>query len=102
MIDKSNMTKLAHLLKHNVQRMQWMNTNENQDVASLNVLLDLLNSKDPGMFKQLFVEKDMLLKSHWVEKLGGKSKVEASAMKGVLIVQVSESGLKMKKIFWAS
>ena len=101
MIDKSNMTKLAHLLKHNVQRMQWMNTNENQDVASLNVLLDLLNSKDPGMFKQLFVEKDMLLKSHWVEKLGGKSKVEASARMSNILLG-AESGLKMKKIFWAS
>ena len=99
MIDKSNMTKLAHLLKHNVRSMQWLKTNENQDVASLNVLLDLLDSKDPGMFKKLFVEKDLLLKSHWVEKLGGKSKVEASAIKVARTSIVSlwaELGLKMR------
>ena len=99
MIDKSNMTKLAHLLKHNVRSMQWLETNENQDVASLNVLLDLLNSKDPGMFKFLLVKKDLLLKSHWVEKLGGKSKVEASATKRTSdVLLVAETGLKMRKL----
>ena len=101
MINKSNMTKLAHLLKHNVRSMQWLETNENQDVASLNVLLDLLNSKDPGMFKFLLVKKDLLLKSHWVEKLGGKSKVEASAKKLSArtsnVCLFADSGLK---IFW--
>ena len=52
---------------------------ENQNEALLNAILDLLDSKDPGVFGQLAVQKEFLLK--WVKKLGGRLKVEENSLK---------------------
>ena len=49
---------------------------ENQDEAPSNTILD---SKDPGVFGQLAVQKEFLLK--WVKKLGGRLKVEENSLK---------------------
>ena len=73
-------TNLKDLLKHQVTYMNLeMNEEdqENQEVAPINAILDLLGSKDRGLFESFILPKELLLKSHWLERLGGRVKVEA-------------------------
>ena len=91
MIDQNiDLSKLQNLLKNHVYLMHWhidMFSVEDQDVAPLNAILDQLDgreygqscnletSEDHGMFSQLSLPKELLLKSHWVERLGGKEEL---------------------------
>ena len=82
---------------------------EDQDVAPLNAILDQLhgryygqscdlkNAEDLGVFLQLSLPKQLLLKSHWVERLGGKEKVDEFGSHDRLanLYQDHESGLRM-------
>ena len=58
---------------------------EKQEVAPLNAMLDLQDGKDNGVFEGFAVPKILLLKSNWVERLGGKAKVEESGGDGNVI-----------------
>ena len=50
---------------------------ESQEVSPINAILDLLGSGNHGAFLLLGLPIELLLKSHWVERLGGRGKVEA-------------------------
>ena len=90
MIDKNiDTTKLKDLLKHHVSTMILDVDDEDvetQDVAPVNAILELLGGQncdmlpsDVGhdrMFTGLMLTKELLLKSHWVERLGGRRKVD--------------------------
>ena len=41
-----------------------------------NAILDLLGSSNPGVFRGFELHQDMLLKTDWVDRLGGEAKVE--------------------------
>ena len=67
-------------------------------MAPLNAILDLLGSKGNGNFDALHVSKNLLLKSNWVGRLGGKAMVEARY--GDLInIFKTRTGLKMLDAF---
>ena len=51
---------------------------EEQEVTPLNAILDLQDGNDNGVFGALAVPKNLLLKSKWVERLGGRAKLETS------------------------
>ena len=85
MIDqKINLKKLAC----SVDFLDWdmmSEDSEKQEVAPLNAMLDLQDGKDNGVFEGFAVPKILLLKSNWVERLGGKAKVEESGGDGNVI-----------------
>ena len=68
-----DLTKLANVMRNYVHSFDWSlmqkSSAENQDIAPVNAVLDLLDSRDPGLFETLKVRKDLLLKSHWQGKL---------------------------------
>ena len=75
-----DLRKLACLLKDHVEVLNWdllLEDSEQQEVAPLNAILDLLASKNNGLFNSLNVPKPLLLKSKWVGRLGGEAKLEA-------------------------
>ena len=75
-----DLRKLACLLKDHVEVLNWdlqPEDSEQQEVAPLNAILDLLASKNNGLFNSLNVPKPLLLKSNWVGRLGGEAKLEA-------------------------
>ena len=75
-----DLRKLACLLKDHVEVLNWdlqPEDSEQQEVAPLNTILDLLASKNNGLFNSLKVPKPLLLKSKWVGRLGGEAKLEA-------------------------
>ena len=113
MIDQNiDLSKLQNLLKNHVDHMHWlidMENVEDQDEAPVNAILDQLhgrdygqncdpeNAEDHGMLVQLSLPKQLLLKSHWVERLGGKEKVNEVGSDDLLanVYHDHESGLKM-------
>ena len=71
--------KLTKLLKDNVFGMYWTmhaDDYQKQDAGPINAILDLLASKNHGLLRILHLPKELLLKSHWAERLG-RQKVEA-------------------------
>ena len=84
-------------MKNQVFEMFWTmhaDDYEKQNAAPINAILDLLASKNHGVFNKLALPTELLLKSHWVESLG-RRKVEAyHHALGITIVH-TESGLKM-------
>ena len=99
MIDQNiNLEKLECLLKH-VESLYWridVKDCENQAVAPINAILDLLDSKDHGKFLFLLLPKELLLKSNCVNKLGGRAKLEAFITDGSYCdIKRSKTGLKM-------
>ena len=50
---------------------------DNQALAPINTILDLLAGKDHGKLDYVFLPKKLLLKSQCLERLGGREKVEA-------------------------
>ena len=64
-----DLTILANVMYLYLHRFNWFPI-ENRDVVPLNAILNLMDSREPGYFKELFVPKDLLLKSHWQKKLG--------------------------------
>ena len=75
-----------------------LNDYKNQDPAPINALLDLLNSKNHGVLKRLYLPKDLLLKSYWADRFG-REKVEEYWINdhndlGIMIVH-TQFGLKM-------
>ena len=111
MIDQNiDLKKLKYLLKNHVDLMHWlidMENVEDQAVAPLNAILDQLHGRaydqscdletgeDHGVFLQLTLPKQLLLKSHWVERLGGKEKVNEVDSDNLLanVYHNHESGL---------
>ena len=73
--------KLTEFLKHHVRLwdigIMMEKDLESQEVAPINAILDLLGSGNHGAFLLLGLPIELLLKSHWVERLGGRGKVEA-------------------------
>ena len=99
MIDQNiNLEKLECLLKH-VESLYWridVKDCDNQAVAPINAILDLLDSKDHGKFLFLLLPKELLLKSNCVERLGGRANVEAFITDGSYCdIKRSKTGLKM-------
>ena len=113
MVDQNfDLSKLQNLLKNHVIRMQWnldLDDVEDQDVAPLNAILDQLHGRDNGqscdmetgedhgVFLQLSLPKQLLLKSNWVERLGGKEKVDEFGSDYFLtnVYHNHKSGLRM-------
>ena len=111
MIDQNiDLKKLKYLLKNHVDLMHWlidMENVEDQAVAPLNAILDQLHGRaydqscdletgeDHGVFLQLTLPKQLLLKSHWVERLGGEEKVNEVDSDNLLanVYHNHESGL---------
>ena len=73
--------KLGELLKQHVRlfdiRIMCEEDLENQDIAPINAILDVLGGGNTGSFLLLGLPIELLLRSHWVERLGGAAKVEA-------------------------
>ena len=68
-------------------------------MAPINAILDVLGSKDPGVFHSLTLPKDLLLKSHWVQRLGGRVKVEGLDGDNPFLTTVhTKSGLEILDI----
>ena len=70
---------------------------ENQELVPINAILDLLGSKDHGKFKLLGLPKELVVKSDWLERLGGRTKVEAckDGEIGSVRIKRTKSGLKL-------
>ena len=103
MIDQNiDPINLKDLLKHHVTYMNWEINEEdleNQGMAPINAILDVLGSKDPGVFHSLTLPKDLLLKSHWVQRLGGRVKVEGLDGDNPFLTTVhTKSGLEILDI----
>ena len=73
--------KLGELLKQHVKlfdiRIMCEEDLENQEIAPINAILDVLGGGNTGSFLLLGLPIELLLRSHWVERLGGAAKVEA-------------------------
>ena len=112
MIDQNIDLPKQNLLKNHVDHMHWPIDKENekdQDVAPLNAILDQLHGReygqscdmetgeDHGVFLQLSLPKQLLLKSNWVERLGGKEKVDEFGSDYFFsnVYHDHESGLRM-------
>ena len=76
---KIDLEKLMSLLKHVGELERRINVEDcdNQEVAPVNAILDLLGSKDHGNFDSLLLPKELLLKSQFLVRLGGRANVEA-------------------------
>ena len=98
MIEKNiNVAKFADLLKHHISwwmcdQMSQSNT-ENQDMAPINAMLDLLNSKDHGTLELVNVPRNLLMRSHWAKALGGD--LEAKPQVQEVILFRNDSGLAL-------
>ena len=89
MIERNiNVAKFAELLKHHIT--WWMcdeisqSDIENQDVALIDVILDLLNSKDHGMLELVNVPRNLLMRSHWAKALRGDLEAKPQVQEVVL------------------
>ena len=109
MIDKNiDTTKLKDLLKHHGASTFDMERVETQDVAPVNAILDLLDGQScdleeghvghDQMFTKLMLTKELLLKSHWVERLGGRRKVDdiEDEDDSIVVLHDHEFGLRLK------
>ena len=76
--------------------LSWDVDPEKQEVAPLNAILDLQGGQDYGVFLGLDVPKDLLLKSNWVGRLGGRARVEES-IDNMICVLHTENGLEIKE-----
>ena len=56
---------------------------EKQEAAPINTILDQLArwAHSDGCLKQVTLPRELVLKSHWLEKLGGRAKLEAAETK---------------------
>ena len=66
---------------------------ENQDMAPINAMLDLLNSKDHGTLELVNVPRNLLMRSHWAKALGGD--LEAKPQVQEVILFRNDSGLAL-------
>ena len=96
-----NLEKFKYFLKH-VDTLDWkinVKDCDNQEVAPINAILDLLGSQrwqDQRTFYLLVLPKELLLKSHCLERLGGRAKVEAFITENPHFeIKNSVTGLKM-------
>ena len=85
-----------------VDHLRWemrSKDSEKQEVAPFDAILDLLGSKNNGAFCSLAVPKNLLLKSSWVERLGGRAKVESSneANEGLIQIVHTKTGLEIEE-----
>ena len=80
-LDLRKLASSVDFLEWDMVAEEW----EEQEVAPLNAILNLQDGKDNGVFEGLAVPKNLLLKSSWVERLGGKSTLEASIGSGNVI-----------------
>ena len=93
--------KLTEFLKCHVRRWDIGLVNEqdleNQELVSINAILDLLGSENNGKFKCLGLPKELVIKSDWAERLGGTAKVEAceDEVGSVRIKHCTKYGLKL-------
>ena len=73
--------KLAELLKKHVKmwdiRILRDEDLEKQEIAPINAIMDVLGGGNHGSFLLLGLPIELLLRSHWVERLGGSAKVKA-------------------------
>ena len=70
-----DLTSLANSLKRNVWCMNWLvNNGENQQLAPLEAILKLL--REPGVFRKLTIQKELLLKSSWASQLPDRDRFE--------------------------
>ena len=99
MIDQNmDLGKLTCLMMDHVKFLSWdMNPEDwrKQEAAPVNAILDLLGSKNNGIFEELEVPKILLLKSGWVGRLGGRGKVE-SLDRDFIHIAHAETGLVME------
>ena len=93
---KMDLRKLLYLLKDHVDFFRW-EPPEKQEVTPVNIILNLLkvSKSTGGVFKMFKVSKNLLLKSNWVGRLGGRGKIEASNGELVFLV-ATETGLEME------
>ena len=91
-------SKLTEFLKHHVKILNFdihPEDLENQKVAPINAILDLLGSKNHGVFEILSLSKELLHKSHWAERLGELSNDEEN---GAVLIERTKSGLKLSTV----
>ena len=77
-IGKKNFPKFLDLLQQHVALFSLENEwfPDNIEVEPYNAILDLLGSKNAGVFRGLELHQDMVLKTDWVDRLGGAAKVK--------------------------
>ena len=88
-------SKLTEFLKHHVKFLSFVinpEDLENQKVAPINAILDLLGSENHGVFRLLKMPKELFLKSHWAERLGELANGEEN---GAVLIERTKSGLKL-------
>ena len=66
---------------------------ENQDMAPINAMLGLLNSKDHGTLELVNVPRNLLMRSHWAKALRGD--LEAKPQIQEVILFRNGSGIAM-------
>ena len=97
MIDQDmDLRQLTRQLKDHVTYLHWVvKDSVKQQVAPFNAILDLLGSKSNGAFRLLEVPKNLLLKSSWLERLGGRAKIESS-YEDLITIAHTETGLEIE------
>ena len=99
-----DLVKLKHLLSRHVSGfVDWeMNAEdlEKQEAAPINTILDQLArwAHWDGCLDRVNLPRELVLKSHWLEKLGGRAMVEAGDAYGetnILSINSVRSGLKL-------
>ena len=91
-----DLEKLMQVLKHVISLGLNVKDCDNQALAPINTILDLLASKDHGKLDYVFLSKELLLKSHWLERLGGRAKVEAFVTDAPYFqIKHTQTGLKI-------
>ena len=103
MIDQAMvLRKLTCLLKNHIDHFYWFGSlmssedPEKQEIAPLNAILDLLDSNSNGAFETFEIPKSLLLKSNWVQRLGGRAEMKASSW-DVLKIAHTETGLEWER-----
>ena len=90
MIERNiNVEKFAELLKHHIT--WWMcdeissqSDIENHDMAPIDAILDLLNSKDHGMLELVNFPRNLLMRSNWAKALRGDLEAKPEVQQVVL------------------
>ena len=101
MIGKPNLNIFLDLLKQHVvlfsiEVFGWFP--DNAVVEPYNAILDLLGSKQPGVFRGLELHHSMLLKTDWVDRLGGAAKVKAGKNGLSCLFHHVKNGLKLHEL----
>ena len=97
-----DLAKLRCLLRRHVSGYLYWNMNaedlEKQEAAPINTILDQLAKWThwDGNLNRVFLPRELAMKSHWLEKLGGRAKVKAAdARRRQLSIIPMRSGLKL-------